>query len=265
MSNTEHKSSKPPNDGDTSQLSRRRPTALYQQVKDYIVRRIKIGEWPPETRVPSENTLIKQLGASKMTVNRALRELTAEGVLHRLQGVGTFVAESKSPSTLLDVKPIAEEIAQRGGVHSCVIHLQTTEKAAPDIAQALNVPAGSELFRVILIHSDEKGPLQLEDRHVNPAVAPRFLKQDFTAITPSRYLLDEIPVSQAEHVIEAIMPDEPTRKLLAMGPGEPCLVLYRRTWSENRVVTRSRFVHPGSRYRMGGRFVPSSPYHRMES
>lgn len=259
MNNIENNTEIPP------QLSRRRPTALYQQVKDYILARIRTGQWPPEARVPSENALIKQLGASKMTVNRALRELTAEGVLHRLQGVGTFVAESKSPSTLLDVKPIAEEIAQRGGVHACEIHLQATETASPDLAQALNVPAGARLFHVILIHSDEAGPIQLEDRYVNPAVAPQFLAQDFRAITPSRYLLNEIPVSEAEHVIEAVMPDKVTRRLLAMGPGEPCLVLYRRTWSENLVVTRSRFVHPGARYRMDGRFVPSSPFQSMES
>jgi GntR family histidine utilization transcriptional repressor len=249
----------------SSSPSRQRPTALYQQVKEYILGRIRTGEWPPETRVPSENTLIRELGASKMTVNRALRELTAEGVLHRQQGVGTFVAETQSPSTLLDVKPIAEEIAQRGGVHSCVVHRQTTETAPPDLAQALNVPAGAELFHVILIHADERGPLQLEDRYVNPAVAPHFLDQDFNAITPSRYLLNAVPVSEAEHVVEAVMPDEATRRLLAMVPGEPCLVLYRRTWSEGRVVTRARFVHPGARYRMDGRFVPSSPFHQIES
>ena len=132
-----------PNQTHTSvHLSRRRPTALYQQVKNYIIEKIRTGQWLPETRVPSENALIQQLGASKMTVNRALRELTAEGVLHRIQGVGTFVAQSKSPSTLLDVKPIAEEIAQRGGVHSCEIHRQAAEPASPDLAQALNVPPG---------------------------------------------------------------------------------------------------------------------------
>jgi GntR family histidine utilization transcriptional repressor len=127
------------------------------------------------------------------------------------------------------------------------------------------LPAGARVFRVVLIHSDEAGPIQLEDRYVNPAVAPDFLEQDFSAITPSRYLLNEVPVSEAEHVIEAIMPDRDTRKLLAMGPDEPCLVLYRRTWSDNIVVTRSRFVHPASRYRMDGRFVPSSPFQSMES
>lgn len=96
-------------------------------------------------------------------------------------------------------------------------------------------------------------------------MAPNFLEQDFTVITPSRYLLNELPVSEAEHFIEATMPDKATRKLLAMGPHEPCLVLYRRTWSDSLVVTRSRFVHPASRYRMGGRFVPASPFLSMES
>ncbi|MCQ4034039.1 GntR family transcriptional regulator, partial [Klebsiella pneumoniae] len=45
--------------------------------------------------IPSEAELVAQFGFSRMTINRALRELTDEGLLVRLQGVGTFVAEPK--------------------------------------------------------------------------------------------------------------------------------------------------------------------------
>jgi DNA-binding GntR family transcriptional regulator len=45
-----------------------------------------------------------------MTINRALRELTDEGLLVRLQGVGTFVAEPKGQSALFEVRSIADEI-----------------------------------------------------------------------------------------------------------------------------------------------------------
>jgi GntR family transcriptional regulator, histidine utilization repressor len=55
------------------------------------------GNWPPHYRVPSESELVNQLGFSRMTINRALREMTAEGLLVRMQGVGTFVAEPKTP------------------------------------------------------------------------------------------------------------------------------------------------------------------------
>ncbi len=246
-------------------LSRKHPTALYQQVKEYIVEQIEAGNWPPETRVPSENKLIKALGASKMTINRALRELTTEGVLNRMQGVGTFVALRKPTSTLLEVKPIEEEITQQGGEHSCSIHLIKLELALPDLAMAMALPPGAEVFHTLIVHYAEGRPVQLEDRYVNPALAPAFLEQDFNSVTPSRYLLDEIPVSEIEHVVEAVLPDGKTQELLAIGPQEPCLVLYRRTWSDNMVVTRCRLIHPGSRYRIGGRFRPTGPYQTTEA
>lgn len=46
----------------------------------------------PRDPVPSEATLMQQFGISRMTVNRALRELNQEGMVTRVQGSGTFVA-----------------------------------------------------------------------------------------------------------------------------------------------------------------------------
>ncbi|WP_153016042.1 GntR family transcriptional regulator, partial [Pseudomonas savastanoi] len=67
------------------------PAPLYARVKQMIALQIQNGTWPPHHRVPSESELVTQLGFSRMTINRALRELTAEGLLVRMQGVGTFV------------------------------------------------------------------------------------------------------------------------------------------------------------------------------
>ena len=252
-------------DGNPAEVSRKRPGALYQQVKEYILGQIQAGSWPPETRVPSENMLIKKLGVSKMTVNRALRELTTEGFLTRLQGVGTFVAPSKPNATLLEIKSIADEIHQQGGHHSARIHELKRVAAQPDLALTMNLPVGSDVFHAVIVHADNGRPIQLEDRYVNPAVAPEFLEQDFMQNTPSRYLLDRIAVSEIEHVIEAVLPDKRTQKLLEIGPREPCIILHRRTWSENQIVTRCHFIHPGSRYRIGGRFRPVGPYRASEA
>src|SRR5690606_1125353 len=90
---------------------------LYQQVKDYIVGRILAGDWPEGTRVPSENVLTREQAVSRMTVHRALRELTSEGWLERVQGAGTFVDAPKPQSEVLAIRNIAEEIAARGHAH----------------------------------------------------------------------------------------------------------------------------------------------------
>src|SRR3546814_2628957 len=69
---------------------------LYQQVKDYIVTRILGGDWPEGNRVPSENELTRELSVSRMTVHRALRELTTEGWLERVQRSEEHTSELQS-------------------------------------------------------------------------------------------------------------------------------------------------------------------------
>ena len=69
--------------------------ALYQQVKDFIAGRIQDGTWRPGDKLPSENDLVGQFGMSRMTVNRALRELVEQGRIRRVAGVGSFVADDK--------------------------------------------------------------------------------------------------------------------------------------------------------------------------
>jgi DNA-binding transcriptional regulator YhcF (GntR family) len=70
-------------------------TPIFQRIKDYLLAQIAAGQWKEGDVIPSEQALVKQFGVSRMTVNRAVRELTAEQVLTRRQGSGTFVAAQK--------------------------------------------------------------------------------------------------------------------------------------------------------------------------
>ena len=84
-------------------LSRATPAALYQQVKEHVLRKIAEGAWRAGDRVPSEQELVATFGVARMTVNRALRELAEQGSIVRVAGVGSFVAEEKPQSTLLRI------------------------------------------------------------------------------------------------------------------------------------------------------------------
>ena len=123
-------------------------------------------------------------------------------------------------------------------------------------AAIMGLPEGSPVFHAVLVHRDRGVPIQYAERFVNPAVAPVFLQQDFDRITPSEYLLKIAPVTEAEHVVEAMMPDPAVRKRLHMPAHEPCLVLHRTTWVGPAVATRNRFVYPAKRFRIGSRFRP---------
>ncbi len=230
------------------------PLALYQQVKRYILERIESGQLSTGDRIPSEHQLVETLGVSRMTVNRALRELAEEGLLARSQGVGTFVAEQKPFAGLLEVLSIAEEIKRAGGQHSCEVHLLSEESAPQAVAWALAIRPGGRVFHSIFVHKSSGVPVQLAERWVNPAVAPGYLEQDYSQITPNEYLQQVAPLQEAQHVLEAVLPDKAAQKLLKIGAREPCLLLLRRTWALGQVATDNRFIYPGSRFRLGGRF-----------
>ncbi|WP_182548848.1 histidine utilization repressor [Phyllobacterium myrsinacearum] len=226
---------------------------LYANVKQMILDRIHSGEWPPEHRVPSENELVAGWGVSKMTANRALRELANEGELVRIRGVGSFVAARKGHSTLFEVRNIADEIVERGHIHSASIVRLAREKTSCAVADALDLQAGATVFHSVIVHRENGIPVQLEDRFVNPAAAPDYLAQDFTALTPNAYLSAIAPLSGSEHVVEAAMPSAQERKLLDILRTEPCLAIRRRTWSGRSVVSLVHLVYPGNRYRLESR------------
>jgi GntR family histidine utilization transcriptional repressor len=93
-----------------AQQPRSAPAPFYEKVKQAISEKIHSGVWRPHDRIPSEAELVAQFGFSRMTINRALRELTDEGLLVGCRG-GTFVAEPKGQSALFEVRSIAEKLS----------------------------------------------------------------------------------------------------------------------------------------------------------
>lgn len=228
----------------------------YQQLKDLIKERISNGELRPADRVPSENELVEAMNVSRMTANRALRELTDEGFVERVAGRGTFVSDYRSQSHVLEVQNIADEIRRRGHSHTAAVLRQSQQHARGEVARALHVEQGTDVFHLLLVHFENGAAIQVEDRHVVASFAPECLEQDFAEITPSAYLTSISPLAEAEQIVRAQMPNAAIRKQLAMADDEPTLVVIRRTWSHGRAVTFARLHHPGRRYELTGHYTP---------
>ncbi len=235
-------------------------TPLYQVVKDHILGLIKSGKWPMDKRLPSESELVAELGVSRMTVNRALRELSNEGYITRLAGVGSFIAdtaEKKVQSHPLEIQNIAADIRQRGHTYSCSVNTLTEVRADTETAMAFGIAPGSRLFYSEIIHDESGMPIQMEERYVLPAFAPDYLVTDFTRVTTNEYLMSmDGPIDEIEQIVQACMPDPKHRKHLQLGNKEPCLLLLRRTWVNGAVVTATKLYHPASRYQFGSRYKP---------
>ncbi|WP_203565302.1 histidine utilization repressor [Alteromonas profundi] len=227
---------------------------IYAKLKQAIRQKITAGEWKSEQRVPSEAEFVKALDVSRMTVNRALRELTAEGFLVRQQGSGTFVAQKKSHSALFEVHDIAEEIAERGHKHFSKLLVLESAKASVEEAMTLGVRTNHRIFRSVILHYENELPIQIEERVVNAKRAPDYDKQNFVENTSYGYLMRVAPMTEGEHLVEAILPSKLDCERLQIPQNEPCLQIRRRTWAGDDIITATRLLHPGSRFQLFGHF-----------
>lgn len=226
--------------------------AAFQRIKDHVLARIQSGEWREGDLIPTEQTFTKTFGVSRMTVNRALRELAAEQVVVRIQGSGTFVAQEKYQSTLVEIKNIADEIKARGHVHRSELHQLERAQASERQAAEFSVTLGATLFHSLIVHFENDVPIQVEDRWVNADVAPDYMAQDFTRTTPNEYLMRAAPLQGVQYRIEAVMPPKKIAQMLAISEMEPSLVIRRKTFSIGKVASVAVMWHPGKKYQFSG-------------
>ncbi len=225
---------------------------LYRQIKQFILDNIDSGHWPVGQRISTELELTEQFNVSRMTVNKAIRDLVADGKLQRRPRLGTFVCavEDKAESPLLDIRNIADEVASRGKQYRSKVLKQLALAADESVAIKLGVMLGSSVFYSEIIHFANDTPIQLEVRWVNSRYAPHYLEQNFAFMTPNQYLSQNCPLSAIEHTVEAIIADHHIKQLLQLAVNEPCLLLNRRTWSGDKLVSSALLYHPGSKYKL---------------
>jgi GntR family histidine utilization transcriptional repressor len=232
-----------------------KPLPLYERVKHHLLARISAGEWRDGARLPSEHELMDLFGASRMTVHRAMREMSAAGLLRRVQGVGTFVRRDEPRAGLLEITDIADDIIGRGHAHRARLITLEEIRADAALAAAFALRRGAKIYHSEIVHYENAVPVQLEERFVTPLFAPDYLRQDFSTRTTNRYLQGIAPASEVEHVIHAVRPDRRIQELLEIAGDEPCLRLSRRTWTAEGPATSSVLTHPGSRYSLGSRYA----------
>jgi GntR family transcriptional regulator len=120
---------------------------LYLQVREELTRRLIDGRWLPGQHIPSEILLAQELGVSQGTVRKALDEMTAEHLLVRRQGRGTFVAEPEDGRVLFQFFHLHPDSGDRAFPDSRIL-ARETGPARPDEAKALALPASGPVHRI---------------------------------------------------------------------------------------------------------------------
>ena len=94
-------------------LSQTDKRPMYQQIMEQIKQRIAVGDWPPNTLLPSIRELATEIKVSIITVKRAYRELERDGVITTQQGKGSWVSQSQDLNKLQDEK-LKQHLEQAG-------------------------------------------------------------------------------------------------------------------------------------------------------
>lgn len=241
----------------------------YQRIKNAILDNIHSGKWQAGNAISTEMALATEFGVSRMTVNRALKELSEERVLERRQGSGTFVAQQQFNHTFVEVRNIAEDLksANRDYEAKVVSKRAVTASLLDDelrrkfgIEETTNTPDTTldnrsdtpVLYEVKIIHVADGQPIQFEERWVDAKKVPHFIDQDFTVVNTSDYLVAKIPLESGSYTIRALAAPNEVADALQIAPQSPTLVLRRQTYSAGQVVTFVKMWHAGDRYQFSG-------------
>ncbi|WP_369958190.1 UTRA domain-containing protein [Psychrobacter sp. CLB018] len=245
----------------------------YQRIKSAILDNIHSGKWQAGEAISTEMALAKEFGVSRMTVNRALKELSQERVLERRQGSGTFVAQQQFNHTFVEVRNIAQDLKSANRnyqVHVVSKRIITAsmlddemrdkfnideEFVVSDLKDSISTTDSNEaaiLYEVKIIHFADGQPIQFEERWVDATKVPDFIEQDFNVVNTSDYLIAKSPLERGSYIIQALAAPEEIAKALQIPVQSPTLVLRRRTYSAGQVLTFVKMWHAGDRYQFAG-------------
>ena len=233
--------------------------SLHERILTEIEQNILSGHWPPGYRIPAEVELTEQYQCSRMTVNKVLTQLARAGLIERRRKVGSFVTRpAQGGSAVLEIRDIRSEVLATGKAYRTeLLHRQRRRSIRADM-DALQLQRPQSVLYLISMHYADSKPFCLEDRLINLQAVPAAAQESFTEEPPGSWLYQHVPWSSAEHRIRATAADAETAALLKIRKGSPCLVIERRTWTEDQPVTQVKLIYPAEETELVARFSPAS-------
>ena len=197
-----------------------------------------------------------QYGCARMTVSKALSSLVTAGLIVRRRRVGSFVAEPRAHSAVLEIPDIRADVTARGQAYSLKLLSRRRRRPAPRHAEEQKLAADGELLVLRCLHMANGRPFALEERLISLATVPAADDVDFSVEPPGSWLLGHVPWTEAEHRISAINADADVAAVLEVARNSACLALERRTWRGSVDITHVRQIFPGTGFDLVARFAP---------
>ncbi|MEV4644678.1 GntR family transcriptional regulator [Saccharopolyspora sp. NPDC049357] len=236
--------------------------AKYQEIAATLRGQIDSGSLAIGDKLPTEQVLQEQFGASRTTVRQALKELRDAGLVQMRHGVGVFVAPPNVVRRLDSRERLSK--ARRDRNESAFLAEAKKQDFAPsssvrvwfepaqDFAELLDVAEDAELcVRDRVMRADDQPVMLAVSRLPREITRGTALEDVETGPGGAFARLEDLgfAISWHEEVVGARMPDANERQLLGLGSG-PVLTVRRRTWSGDRVVEVNDMVMAGESYEL---------------
>ena len=222
----------------------------FRDVKAEIRRRIEQRVWGPGELVPGEVELAEDFGCARATVNRAMRELTEEGLLDRKRKAGTRVRMTPLRQARFEIPMVRAEIEGAGASYRYALLSREVRAAPPWLCGRLGLRADNRALHLNCLHSADGAPYQFEDRWISLAALPQAEGADFTGRGPNEWLVEAVPYSEVEISFLAAAATPDVAAALGTQAGEPVFTVERTTWWEGDALTHVRLS-----YRSGHRMT----------
>jgi len=225
----------------------------FRDVKVELLRRITDGDWQPGALVPGEVELAATFGVARATVNRAMRELTDEGLLERRRKAGTRVRASPLRAARFEIPLVRAEIEATGAAYGYLLLSRAVVGAPADLADRLSLAKGARLLHLCCLHLADGQPFQHEERWINLAAQPAAEAEEFRDLGPNDWLIRAVPFSAVEISFLAMAAAGEVAEALQLARGEPVFAVERTTWWQGQAITHVRLCY-GRGHRMTTRY-----------
>lgn len=202
---------------------------LYHQIFMILRNRIFGGMLAPGDLVPSEQEVCSEFGVSRITAKRALNELAEAGLVVRERGRGTrVVLRPPVPAVSASIEGWLDNVSLMGMSTEARVLDFGYVAANEDIAQALELPSGSQVQRAERVRILKGEPMSFLVTYVPAEIGRQFDREDLNA-TPLLQLLERagVQVASARQTISATLADEFVASVLNIQPGSPLIEVRR--------------------------------------
>jgi GntR family transcriptional regulator len=206
----------------------RRGDGSARRLRD-VLRTNVLGGVYPDGLLPPENELMLTHAASRSTVREALSMLRAEGVVERVQGIGTFSVARRYVAAIAELHGDAEMEAGAGRVSPHV--LDRSVIPAPDgVARKLHLPIGTPVLRLEYVGYLEREPICLATNYAAFPEAEAMMAAPFVADWYTMMAAAGVPMGGSEWVMSCLNADASVARLLDVAPGTALMLGEELIW-----------------------------------